>query len=53
MDHFRNIFNDHGRLKMQLETHKNDLELRKIELEKREAHDESERKQLSEEIEGV
>ncbi|CAL0308943.1 unnamed protein product [Lupinus luteus] len=50
-DHFQKIFNDHGRLKMQLETQKNDLELRKIELEKREAHNESERKKLSEEIE--
>ncbi|KAE9591290.1 putative XS domain-containing protein [Lupinus albus] len=50
-DHFQRIFNDHGKLKMQLETQKNDLELRKVELEKREAHNESERKKLSEEIE--
>ncbi|OIV98274.1 hypothetical protein TanjilG_09908 [Lupinus angustifolius] len=50
-DHFQKIFNDHGRLKMQLETQKNDLELRKIELEKRETHNESERKMLSDEIE--
>ncbi|KAL2333251.1 hypothetical protein Fmac_014464 [Flemingia macrophylla] len=50
-EHFQKIFNDHEKLKMQLESHKNELELRKIELEKREAHNEIERKKLAEEIE--
>ncbi|CAL0310759.1 unnamed protein product [Lupinus luteus] len=38
---------------MQLETQKNNLELRKTELEKREAHNESERKKFSEEIKDI
>ncbi|RDY13496.1 Protein INVOLVED IN DE NOVO 2, partial [Mucuna pruriens] len=50
-DHFQRIFTDHEKLKLQLESHKNELELRKVELEKREAHNESERKKLAEEIE--
>ncbi|XP_027334808.1 protein INVOLVED IN DE NOVO 2 [Abrus precatorius] len=50
-DHFQRIFNDLEKLKSQLDSQKNELELRKIELEKREAHNESERKKLSEEIE--
>ncbi|KAK7305732.1 hypothetical protein VNO77_43642 [Canavalia gladiata] len=50
-DHFQRIFSDHEKLKLQLESQKNELELRKVELEKREAHNESERKKLSEEIE--
>ncbi|ESW35402.1 hypothetical protein PHAVU_001G232400 [Phaseolus vulgaris] len=50
-DHCHKIFTDHEKLKMQLESQKNELELRKIQLEKREAHNESERKKLAEEIE--
>ncbi|XP_038711963.1 protein INVOLVED IN DE NOVO 2-like isoform X1 [Tripterygium wilfordii] len=50
-DHFQRIFNDHERLKIQLESHKKELESRVEELEKREARNESERKRLSEEIE--
>ncbi|XP_045787117.1 protein INVOLVED IN DE NOVO 2-like [Trifolium pratense] len=49
-DHFQRIFNGHEKLKMQLETQKKELESRRLELEKREAHNESERKKLSEEI---
>ncbi|TKY58524.1 hypothetical protein E2542_SST15587 [Spatholobus suberectus] len=49
-DHLKRIFTDHEKLKLQLESQKNELELRKIELEKREAHNESERKKLIEEI---
>ncbi|KAJ1396787.1 Zinc finger-XS domain [Sesbania bispinosa] len=50
-DHFQRIFNDHEKLKSQLESQKTELDLKKIELEKREAHNESERKKLAEEIE--
>ncbi|GMI86246.1 INVOLVED IN DE NOVO 2, RNA-DIRECTED DNA METHYLATION 12 [Hibiscus trionum] len=50
-DHFQRIFSDHEKLKSQLESHKNDLELRGVELEKREALNESERKKLAEELE--
>ncbi|KAK9683312.1 hypothetical protein RND81_10G131200 [Saponaria officinalis] len=50
-DHFQKIFNDHSKIKMQLETERTELELRVHELEKREAHNEIERKKLSEEIE--
>ncbi|KAK4772771.1 hypothetical protein SAY86_014546 [Trapa natans] len=49
-DHFQRIFNDHEKLKSQLESHKKELELCAEELEKREAKNESERKKLSEEI---
>ncbi|PKI72372.1 hypothetical protein CRG98_007242 [Punica granatum] len=49
-DHFQRIFNDHEKLKSQLESHKMELELRGEELEKREARNETERKKLSEEI---
>lgn len=52
-DHFQRIFNDHERLKLQLESQKRELDLRGVELEKREAHNESERKKLAEEIEEV
>jgi len=52
-DHFQKIFNDHAKLKLQLESEKSELDLRVQELEKREAHNESERKKLSEEIEKV
>ncbi|CAK8566606.1 unnamed protein product [Lathyrus sativus] len=50
-DHFQRIFNDHEKLKSQLESQKSELESRRIALEKREAHNESERKKLAEEIE--
>ncbi|KAL8470504.1 hypothetical protein ACS0TY_033125 [Phlomoides rotata] len=50
-DHFRRIFNDHERLKSQLETQKKNLESRGQELLKRETHNEIERKKLSEDLE--
>ncbi|KAE8681191.1 Protein INVOLVED IN DE NOVO 2 [Hibiscus syriacus] len=50
-DHFQRIFSDHEKLKSQLESHKKDLELRGVELEKREALNETERKKLAEELE--
>lgn len=50
-DHFQKIFNDHAKLKLQLESEKTELDLRVQELEKREAKNENERKKLSEEIE--
>ncbi|XP_004503147.1 protein INVOLVED IN DE NOVO 2 [Cicer arietinum] len=50
-DHFQRIFNDHEKLKSQLESQKRELESRKIELEKRDAHNETERKKLAEEME--
>ncbi|KAJ7960129.1 Protein INVOLVED IN DE NOVO 2 [Quillaja saponaria] len=50
-DHYQRIFNDHEKLKMQLESHKRELELRRVELEKRESQNESDRKMLAEEIE--
>ncbi|GFQ06837.1 protein involved in de novo 2 [Phtheirospermum japonicum] len=45
------IFNDHEKLKFQLETQKRDLELRGQELMKRETHNEMERKKLTEDLE--
>ncbi|KAA8515254.1 hypothetical protein F0562_018516 [Nyssa sinensis] len=50
-EHFQKIFNDHGKLKLQLETQKRELEERGKELEKREAQNENEIKKLSEDIE--
>ncbi|GLT93073.1 hypothetical protein SLE2022_108790 [Rubroshorea leprosula] len=50
-DHFQKIFSDHEKLKFQLESHQRELELRGAELEKREAKNEIDRKQLAEEIE--
>lgn len=50
-DHFQKIFNDHEKLKLQVETQKKELEMRGKELEQREAHSENERKRLAEEIE--
>lgn len=49
-DHYRRIFTDHEKLKFQLESLKKDLEVRGQELEKRDAHNEIERKKLLEEI---
>lgn len=50
-DHFQKIFNDHEKLKAQLETQKEELEVRVKELEKREAQSETERNKVFEEIE--
>ncbi|XP_021769001.1 protein INVOLVED IN DE NOVO 2-like [Chenopodium quinoa] len=50
-DHFQKIFNDHSKLKQQLESEKTELDVRVHELEKREANNETERKKLQEEIE--
>ncbi|GMH04268.1 hypothetical protein Nepgr_006107 [Nepenthes gracilis] len=50
-DHFQKIFNDHEKLKLQLESEKRELEMRGQELEKREAQNESERRKLEEDIE--
>ncbi|XP_059455893.1 protein INVOLVED IN DE NOVO 2 [Corylus avellana] len=50
-DHFQRIFNDHEKIKLQLESQKKELEMRGIELEKRDAQSESERRLLAEEIE--
>ncbi|KAF5467317.1 hypothetical protein F2P56_017151 [Juglans regia] len=50
-DHFQRIFNDHEKIKLQLESHKKELEVRGIELEKRDAHNENESRKLAEEIE--
>lgn len=52
-DHYKKIFNDHEKLKSQLETQKRDLELRGQELMKRETHNEIERKMLAEDLEQV
>ncbi|KDP44945.1 hypothetical protein JCGZ_01445 [Jatropha curcas] len=50
-EHFQKIFNDHEKLKLQLESQKRELEMRGSELEQREARNESDRRLLSEEIE--
>ncbi|KAI3809055.1 hypothetical protein L1987_25022 [Smallanthus sonchifolius] len=50
-EHFQRIFNDHEKIKSQLENQKRELELRGNELEKREVVNENERKKLSEELE--
>ncbi|KAK3005123.1 hypothetical protein RJ639_017847 [Escallonia herrerae] len=50
-DHFLRIFNDHQKLKLQLESQKKELELRGQELEKRETLNDYERRKLSEDIE--
>ncbi|BAT82044.1 hypothetical protein LR48_Vigan07g220200 [Vigna angularis] len=50
MDMLKKISIDHEKLKLELESQKNELELRKIELENREAHNESERNRLEQEI---
>ncbi|KAH6769199.1 XH/XS domain-containing protein [Perilla frutescens var. frutescens] len=50
-DHFKRIFSDHEKLKIQLDTQKRDLEHRGQELMKRETHNEIERKKLSEDLE--
>ncbi|KAF3973900.1 hypothetical protein CMV_002700 [Castanea mollissima] len=50
-DHFQRIFKDHEKLKLLVESQKTELEQRGVELEKREALNESESKKLAEEIE--
>ncbi|KAK6145368.1 hypothetical protein DH2020_022188 [Rehmannia glutinosa] len=50
-DHYKRIFNDHEKLKFQLETQKRDLELRGQELMKRETRNVIERKKLAEDLE--
>lgn len=52
-DHLQKIFNDHERVKSQLESQKKELELRRTELEKRDANNDIERKKLTEEINKV
>lgn len=52
-DHFQRIFKDHEKLKLLVESQKTELEHRGVELEKREARNESESKKLAEEIEKV
>ncbi|KAK3232145.1 hypothetical protein Dsin_004026 [Dipteronia sinensis] len=52
-DHFQKISNDHEKLKLQLESQKTELELRGVDLEKREARNENDRKTLAEEIEQI
>ena len=50
IQHVQSILNGHERLKLQLESQKKELEFRRIELEKREAHNESERRKLEEDM---
>lgn len=52
-DHFQKIFNDHEKVKQQLEEQKRELELRGQELEQREVVNEHEQKKLFEELEQV
>lgn len=52
-DHFQKIFNEHAKLKLQLESQKKELELRGQELEKREVRSENESRKLADEIEKV
>ncbi|XP_024990492.1 protein INVOLVED IN DE NOVO 2-like [Cynara cardunculus var. scolymus] len=50
-EHLQRIFNDHEKIKLQLESQKRELELRVVELQKREVINENERKKVAEEIE--
>ncbi|EYU43462.1 hypothetical protein MIMGU_mgv1a002657mg [Erythranthe guttata] len=50
-DHYKKIFKDHEKLKVELETQKRDLERRGQELMKRETHNKIERERLAEELE--
>ncbi|CAN1148627.1 Protein INVOLVED IN DE NOVO 2 [Linum perenne] len=49
-DHFQRVFNDHEKLKSQVESQKKELEMRKSQLEEREAKNGIDRRTLSEEI---
>ncbi|KAL7147932.1 hypothetical protein ABFS83_06G143400 [Erythranthe nasuta] len=50
-DHYKKIFKDHEKLKVELETQKRDLERRGQDLMKRETHNKIERERLAEELE--
>ncbi|KAL6123697.1 hypothetical protein ACLB2K_076216 [Fragaria x ananassa] len=50
-DHFKRIFNDHQKLKLQLESQKKELESRIEQMEKRAVDNESESRKLAEELE--
>lgn len=52
-DHFKRIFNDHQKLKLQLESQKKELESRIEQMEKRAVDNESESRKLAEELEKV
>ena len=52
-EHFQKIFNDHAKLKQQLQSQRSELEVRVHALEEREAKNETERKKLQEDIEKV
>lgn len=52
-DHFKRIFGDHEKLKLQLESQKKELESHIEEMEKRAADNESESRKLAEELEKV
>lgn len=51
--HFQSVLNGHELLKLQLESQKREIELRRIELQNCEANNGSERKKLEEEINEV
>ncbi|VVA97389.1 unnamed protein product [Arabis nemorensis] len=50
-DHFNRIFADHEKQKLQLESQMKELEIRELELAKREAENETQRKIVAEELE--
>ncbi|KAG9150209.1 hypothetical protein Leryth_009784 [Lithospermum erythrorhizon] len=50
-EHFQKIFNEHEKLKTQLETEQKELEVRGKELEQREVQNEHDRRKLTEELE--
>ncbi|OMO62618.1 hypothetical protein COLO4_32992 [Corchorus olitorius] len=52
-EYSQRMLNDHMKLKSQIETFDNELELRRVELEKRQAMNESERNKLAEELKQV
>lgn len=52
-DHFNRIFADHEKQKVQLESQIKELEIRKLELAKREAENETQRKIVAKELEQV
>lgn len=52
-DHFNRIFADHEKQKLQLESQMKELEIRELELAKREAENETQRKIVAEELEQV
>lgn len=52
-DHFNRIFADHEKQKVQLESQIKELEIRELELAKREAENETQRKLMATELEQV